>query len=240
MKRLVRLATVMVTLIIIGVLVLWIGAEGEHPVSLDKEETIENTLHQLAESNEETKEFVDNYSNREAYLGIEIDLSEDVSEGEVPLLMQWDMRWGYESYGDNIIGLAGCGPACLSMAYVYLTGDLEGNPAEMAQFAEDNGYYTNVGTEWSLWTEGAEMLGISGAELPLDEAQIKDALDDGGLVVCSMRPGDFTKTGHYILIRGYDEGGFWVNDPNSRTNSAKQWKYEDIQYQIKNLWKLSK
>lgn len=252
MKKLVRLATVAVTLMIICVLVMWIGAEGEISTSFDefrirwdeepradKEESIESALHELVENNEETRTFVDNYPNREAYLGIEIDLSEDVCEGEVPLFLQWDLRWGYESYGDNIIGLAGCGPACLSMAYVYLTGDLEGNPREMAKFGEENGYHTKVGTEWSLWTEGAEKLGISGTELALDEYCIQAALDEGGVVICSMRPGDFTRTGHYILIKGYDEKGFMVHDPNSLANTQKQWLYEDIRGQIKNLWCLS-
>ncbi len=244
MKKLVRLATVMVTLLIVCVLVIWTRFDefrirwDEEPRA-NKEETIESALRGLAENNQEAKEFVDNYPNRQAYLGIEIDLSSEVSEGEVPLFLQWDLRWGYESYGDNIIGLAGCGPACLSMAYVYLTGDLEGNPAKMARFAEENGYYTKVGTDWSLWTEGVGKLGISGTELALDKFCIRAALDEGGVVICSMRPGDFTRTGHYILIKGYDEQGFMVHDPNSLSNTEKQWLYEDIQGQIKNLWCLS-
>lgn len=53
-----------------------------------------------------------------------------------------------------------------------------------------------------------------------------------------MRQGDFTTTGHYILLRGYDENGFFVNDPNRRQNSEKQWSYETLKGQIKNLWAL--
>ena len=252
MKKLVRLAMVAVTLLMVCLLMWWIGMGGEIPTGFDEfrirwdetpgsnpEEKVENALHELVANNEETREFVDNYPNRHSYLGIEIDLTEEVCQGQVPLFIQWDLRWGYESYGDSIIGLAGCGPVCLSMAYVYLTGDLEGNPAEMARFADENGYHSRVGTEWSLWTEGAEKLGISGTELSLDESCIRAVLDEGGVVICSMRPGDFTRTGHYILIREYDEGGFWVNDPNSIRNTEKQWLYEDIQGQIKNLWSLS-
>lgn len=251
MKRLVRLATVLVTFLIIYVLVVWIAADREKPVSFDKlhaqwtgessvsnEPAIEEALQDLAKNNEEAKEFVDNYPNRAEYLGIEIDLSKEVQEGQVPLFMQWDMRWGYEAYGDNIIALAGCGPTCLSMAYVYLTGDLKGNPREMSEFAEENGFHTKEGTSWDLWTWGAEDLGLTGEVLSLDERQMQSALDQGGLIVCSMRPGDFTQTGHYILLRGYDENGFWVNDPNSRENSEKQWKYEEIKNQIKNLWNI--
>lgn len=62
----------------------------------------------------------------------------------MPLLLQWDKRWGYASYGDSIIGLAGCGPTCLSMVYVYFTHDLNGTPREIASYCEKNGYYTEM------------------------------------------------------------------------------------------------
>ena len=68
---------------------------------------------------------------------------------------------------------------------------------------------------------------------------MKRALDRGGLIVCSLRPGDFATTGHFILIRGYDKNGFHVNDPNRRSNSEKQWDFETLRWQIKNLWTLS-
>ncbi len=195
-------------------------------------------LQKLLERNEEAADFVEGYPDREKYLGEGIDMSGDFVSGQVPLLMQWDRRWGYDAYGDNIIGLAGCGPVCLTMAYLYFTENTDMTPREMAEFSYDNGYYTSEGTSWSLWTEGAKKLGLCGEELSLDENIMKLALDEGGLIVCSMGPGDFTTTGHFILIRGYDENGFYVNDPNRRSNSEKQWKYETLRGQIRNLWEL--
>ncbi len=201
--------------------------------------SIEESLEVLAENNREAKEFVENYANREDYLNQIIDLSEEVRAGEVPHLLQWDMRWGYEKFGNDIIALSGCGPVCLSMAYIYLTGDTEGNPREMAAYTEEEGYLTSSGTDWGLWTEGVQKLGLVGEELALDEGRMQEALREGAVIVCSMRPGDFTTTGHYILLKGWDEDGFVVNDPNSVENSRKQWLFKDIQYQIKNLWKIS-
>ena len=67
---------------------------------------------------------------------------------------------------------------------------------------------------------------------------MKQALDQGSVIICSMRPGDFTTTGHFILLRGYDENGFLVNDPNSRKNSEKQWNYDALSGQIKCLWEI--
>lgn len=193
-------------------------------------------LLELVEKNEETLEFVKDYPNREAYMGQPVDLSKDYKSGEVPLLMQWDKRWGYDSYGNGMIGLEGCGPTCLTMAYLYFTGDTEMNPRRMAEFAYENGFYSPEGTSWSLWTEGVEKLGLKGENLTLSENAMKETLNSGGLIVCSMRPGDFTTTGHFILIRGYDENGFYVNDPNRHSTSEKQWTYDEISGQIKNLW----
>lgn len=201
-----------------------------------KEKSLKDELQELSERNEEARGFVEDYENRELYLGQDIDLSKEVEEGVVPLFLQWDKRWGYESFGSSNIGLAGCGPTCLSMAYVYLTGDTQGNPRKMADFCERGGYYTDQGTSWDFWTYGAAEVGLTGRELPLDEAQMQDALAKGELIVCSMRPGDFTTAGHYILVVGYEEGGFRINDPNRRSNSEKLWKYETLKGQIRNLW----
>lgn len=193
-------------------------------------------LRELVEINPEALDFVWDYPNREQYQGKPIDLSGDYTSGQVPLLMQWDKRWGYDSYGDSNIGLAGCGPTCMAMIYLYLTGDTSANPRTMAEFADDNGYHTTDGTAWSFWTDGAAQLGLDGEALSLSESAMKGVLDSGGLIVCSMRPGDFTTTGHFIVIRGYDKNGFYVNDPNHRSTSEKQWSFKQLSGQIKNLW----
>lgn len=195
---------------------------------------------ELYEKNSETLDFVKNYNKREEYISQKIDLTKDYNAGEIPLLMQWDKRWGYDSYGDSIIAVAGCGPTCLSMAYIYLTGDTTMNPRQMASYAYEKGYYTKKGTSWDLWTSGVSGLGLSSSEVPLDENVIKKRLDNGNIIICSMGPGDFTTIGHFILIYGYDKNGFYVNDPNRVSTSQKQWKYETIQFQIKNLWSIKK
>jgi hypothetical protein len=51
-----------------------------------------------------------------------------------------------------------------------------------------------------------------------------------------MRAGDFTTTGHYIVLVGAEDGMIRVNDPNSYINSEKLWSYEQIEGQIRNLW----
>ena len=53
-----------------------------------------------------------------------------------------------------------------------------------------------------------------------------------------MRAGDFTTSGHYIVLAGIEDGKYRVNDPNSYANSEKLWSYEQIEGQIRNLWSI--
>ncbi|KAI4451698.1 hypothetical protein C823_006258 [Eubacterium plexicaudatum ASF492] len=158
---------------------------------------------------------------------------------QFPLFLQWDKRWGYVSYGGSIIGLSGCGPTCLSMVLVSL-GITDKTPADLAHFSEENGYYVEgSGTSWSLMTTGASALGLYARELSLEESVMRSSLDAGHPIICSMRPGDFTTQGHFIVIYDYDEDGFLVNDPNCIDRSKRHWDFEKLYGQIKNLWSYS-
>lgn len=154
-----------------------------------------------------------------------------------PLFMQWDDRWGYYAYGESNIGLAGCGPTCLSMIIFSLTGNKEATPDKLADYSMKNGHYVSgAGTAWSLMTAAPAAYDVSAAELGLDESAMKQLLNQGGMIICAMRPGDFTTTGHFVVIYGYDRDGFLVNDPNSRERSGKSWPFSTLKSQIKNLW----
>lgn len=156
---------------------------------------------------------------------------------EVPLLIQWDPRWGYLSYGGNTVGFAGCGPTSLSMVALYLTHNPEYTPYYICQFSEEQGYRIDgQGTSSLLMTEGAAKLGINGQEFMLDENAIAQELQAGHPFIFSMSTGDFTAHGHYIVVTGYEDGFITVNDPNSHYRSSRVWKFTDIQDQITNLW----
>ena len=200
---------------------------GEYPLSLIA----------LFERNPETEGFVLNYPFRK---DMEIDLT-DYDLEEVPLFIQWDPMWGYEKYGSDIIAITGCGPTCLAMAGWYLTQDDIMNPASIARFAQKEGYYEKgYGSSWTLISQGGPKLGLTVTELPLVKKKIDTALEAGNPVILAMGPGDFTATGHYILLAGIEEEGYRVNDPNSRVNSARTWTYEELEGQIRNIWAIGK
>lgn len=193
-------------------------------------------LIELLERNPETSQFVLEYPLKKDQRQ-EIDLSEYGSCDSVPLFMQWDQRWGYLTYGDNVAGLTACGPVCLSMVAYHLTKDPEISPDRIMEFAVEEGYcIPGNGTAWALISEGGRKLGLDVEELPLHDGTMYRELENGWPIICIMGPGDFTTTGHYIVITGLEDGAFRVNDPNSYENSSRLWTYEEICDQINNLW----
>ena len=189
----------------------------------------------LLERNPETEDFVLSFPLREEQ-ELEI-FAYDLSEG-VPLMMQWDKRWGYDHYGSDMIAITGCGPTCLAMAGYYVTdGDDAFHPAKIAEFSEKNGYYSKGnGSSWTLISEGGVKLGLDVTEIPLVKKRMMSNLEVDNPIICSMRAGDFTTSGHYIVLVGCEDGLIRVNDPNSYINSEKLWSYEQLEPQIRNLW----
>lgn len=173
-------------------------------------------------------------------LDYEIDLSAEAAAGEIPDLLQWDERWGYEPYGSGLIGYTGCGPVSLSMVAIGLTGDSKWDPLTVAKFAAENGYSVpGSGTAWTLISEGSKQLGLMPKELPLSEGVMKNHLREGHPIIIVVGPGDFTFSGHYLVITGYDDTGFQIHDPNNPENTKKTWTYERLSPQIRNLWAMS-
>ena len=195
-------------------------------------------LQALWEKNEDARPFVEGYfENKDK--DFTIDLSREAEADTVPLLMQWDERWGYTAYSGGLLGCTGCGPTCLSMAALYLTGNPDYSPKYVAQYATEQGYaVAGSGSAWALISEGAADFGLEAQELSLDEGRMAGVLAQGGLVICVLGPGDFTDSGHFIVLTGYEDGAFSVNDPNSYVNSSKTWTYDQLKGQIKNLWGL--
>lgn len=201
---------------------------GEYPISLIE----------LFERNPETEGFVLNYP---FHKDLDPDLSRYDREEGVPLFLQWDPMWGYEKYGSDMLAITGCGPTCLAMVGWYLTGDENMTPDRIAKFAQRGGYYEKgYGSSWTLISEGGQELGLQVTELPLVKKKIDTSLEAGKPVILALGEGDFTSTGHYIVLTGIEEEGYRVNDPNSRVNSRQIWSYEQLEGQIRNIWSIGK
>ena len=195
-------------------------------------------LLELAVRNPETVDFVADYPQEKDRAPAET--VEEAERGTIPLLLQWDPRWGCAQYGDGPMALNGCGPTALSMVICGLTGDRTATPYAVAQYAQEMGYYVDgVGTSWELMSAGGAQFGVTARELPLSQSVMENALAAGEPIICSVGPGDFTTSGHFIVLAGIEDGKFQVRDPNRRSTSEKLWDYDTLAGQITNLWTFS-
>lgn len=205
---------------------------------LKETDTYPQELLDMLSRNPDMLDFVEGYPEKKGQ--VFADSIGDVKKGEYPMLLQWDERWGYGDYGTSCVAVSGCAPTVISMAVAGLTGEDSITPYTVASYAQENGYYVpGSGTSWSLISEGIQHFGLFSQELPLSRDSVFQALESGMPIICSMRPGDFTTTGHFILLVGTEDGKIQVRDPNSTKRSEQLWDYETLEYQINNLWAVS-
>lgn len=168
------------------------------------------------------------------------------SSGAVDLTyyMQTDPRWGQKFYGgSDTIGEFGCGPTSLAMVISAFT-NVKIDPEQMCKWAYDRGYwYSGSGSIHGLIPDAAKAFGlkVEGIENTPEAAdKIKSALSSGNLIITLMGKGTFTRSGHFIVLRGITEDGkILIADPNSKeltndsyepsfiVNEAKAWAAEN-------------
>ena len=192
---------------------------------------------ELLDKNPETIDFVANYAELKDVPPADT-IGESLEEGTVPHLLQWDSKWGYQTYGDSTIAASGCGPTCLAMVIVGLTGDTTVTPYVLSKYSEDMGYAVEGGgTYANFMCETLDEWGIEAAESLESEKFLQDEMAEGKVIVCNLNPGKyFTDVGHFIVITGYENGVITVLDPFSIENTEKEWNYSDIKEQVAGLY----
>jgi hypothetical protein len=168
---------------------------------------------------------------------------------DITYFNQSEEPWNSGAYGSDDIGKYGCGPTVMAMAVSSLT-DQYSNPVEMAQWAYENDHWASRGGSYTtLIQDAASAFGLQGESLPdLSADTLRQALQSGKLVVALMGPGDFTESGHFILLHGVIPGGkILVADSNSRERSLMAWDPQVVIDQLSPnrrdgapLWAISK
>ncbi len=207
--------------------------------------TYPQSLISLLIRNPETVDYVYSFKDKERYNARK--LSSNISssyyvDGNVPLFLQWDRRWGYRDYGKEMLGLSGCGPTSLAMVIRSFDSGSGINPYDVAKYSQENGYISNENfTSWSLFEKGLAKYGLESKDVVPVEAKMKRALDNGQILIASVKPGIFTERGHIIVIKGYDKNGdFLINDPNSIVNTNKHWTFDELKNELRKIWGVSK
>ena len=143
---------------------------------------------------------------------------------EVVYFNQLDQRYANQPFGTDNIGGYGCGPTSMAIVVSSLTDEIV-DPIAMAKWAYENGgWCKGQGSYHSLIPNAAKAWGLNVEGCKASEPQrILDALSQGKLVVAIMGKGHFTTTGHFIVLRGVQDGKILVADPASTSRSQKTW-----------------
>lgn len=144
---------------------------------------------------------------------------------DVVYFNQSEEPWASAPYGSDTLLKYGCGPTVMAMAVASLTEE-DTDPALMAKWAAEHGHWASrSGSYHSIVAGAAAAFGLT-AEFPVEQTPqaLRDTLEQGKLLVALMKPGHFTKYGHFILLRGITpDGHILVADPNSIPNSLAVW-----------------
>lgn len=143
---------------------------------------------------------------------------------DVVYFNQLDERYANKPYGTDNIGGYACGPTSMAIVVSSLTSETV-DPVEMSKWAYENGYWcSKSGSYHTLIPGAAKAWGLPVEGCTASEPQrIVDALSEGKLVVALMTKGHFTKSGHFIVLRGVQDGQILVADPASYSRSQKLW-----------------
>lgn len=180
--------------------------------------------------------YTNNYNET---LASNIDISNDVAKSrtDIPLFFQADGRWGSATYAGSTMSHLGSGPTCLSMIYMFFNKNYSYHPLKIAMDSTDCGGVINgVGASPSFMTSYASTLGLKVKEIKVHKNDIISSIMWKKPVIAYMKPGSFSSTGSYIVIRSYDMKYFMINDPNSSANSNIKWKHNDLTNKIEKCW----
>ena len=194
-------------------------------------------------------EFVYNYPfhkndyNTMSYTAEELD-------GRVPALYMSDTRWCYQTINDYFfLKYQGCVPVSLTMAYIALTGKTDLDPYKITLIAGDIDALADFGGIYNgMVAELIKTIGLNVVEYQFtndniqniqktdhaDIQEMKSILDKGHVIMAAM--GGDTFGYHAIIIRGYEEDSFYINDSEDEENSSKLWSFDELEPEMNYMW----
>lgn len=162
---------------------------------------------------------------------------------------QYDSRWANVMYNcpgnaNDTIKIAGCGPTCTAMVVASLK-DSKVTPVEACAWAKAHGYRVVGGTANSYFVAYLKAYGINCEYFDEwtyhnrnheNHEIVKKALKAGNWVIANPGPGRWTRSGHFILAYGYQDGYVYINDPASTASNRLKARWDDFIYDMKCYW----
>ena len=164
--------------------------------------------------------------------------------------LQTDPRWGsldYSAPGEKTtIAASGCGPTAMAMV-LATWADPSVTPKTECAWALAHGfkaphqgtyygYFEAAGRRYGLKTYRLNYSNLYGNDKSAYHAQAKDALDRGDLVIACMGKGNWTRSGHYVLVWKVDGNVIFINDPASTKPVRTRGAYSLFKQQVKYYW----
>lgn len=187
------------------------------PEEESTEATGEETTEETGEITEETEEIEETEPIKEETVPEEIPEEAIIEESEDGRFFPDYTLDDYADvmYGDGTIKNNGCSVCCMAVAATYLTGH-QYYPDELAKWF---GSKANNNVDRLRYMANA-------LHLPMTEAEnynfVKEALWEGKIVIQLMNGKSlFTKSQHFILLKGFNEDGrIMVYDPSNTNRSS--------------------
>ena len=163
--------------------------------------------------------------------------------------MQTDSRWKNKPYrvtGENTtIGDSGCGTTCAAMLIETLTGKTF-TPVDAAEWSMKRGYKAlNQGTYYSYFVPQFQAFGIKCERLNTSNiygnsghsahAKAFEMLKQGYYIIACMGKGNWTSSGHYIVV-WWEDGKVKINDPYSKRADRINGDLKTFKSQVKYYW----
>lgn len=129
----------------------------------------------------------------------------------VPVYYQTD--YPHVRYGTGSISSCGCAPTCIAMLLSYMTGT-NLNPVDIVSWTGNRYYVAGSGSSGTIFSACAEHWGYQCVNLGGNISAAIEALQNGHPVIVSVNS-YFTNGGHFMVLTGVTEDGYFIiNDPN--------------------------
>lgn len=167
--------------------------------------------------------------------------------------LQTDPKWknhNYSAKGEfKTIGSSGCGVTAAAMVIATLK-DKNVTPVTTAEWSMEHGYKAlNQGTYYTYFVPQMSKYGITckrlnatnlyGQSSSTAHTEALNALKNKDLVIACMGKGNWTSSGHFILVYGFENGYIYINDPASTASNRIKNTWALFAKQVKYLWTIT-
>ncbi len=134
-----------------------------------------------------------------------------------------------EPYGNYDIKGSGCCPTCLAMVLTYLTKD-KVLPTDLTDAMSNYLYPEGTDVTGNCYPDVCGKYNIKPTMLDWSNKEtIRDALKNNKPCILNVSEGNFTSSGHYIVLLGLDEkGDVIVADPNNINTSIQTYSLDSL------------